>query len=305
MNYLFQSKSLGYFASTTDYYRCGLVGGPLATCPYANVSPGANFIQTGSTRLGFEKGRSFDYGVTFTPLDHIQLSVDYWNIRIDDEVTVLDPDLVLRTEAACRLGTLNPNSSQCADALSRVERNPPDAIFNPNAIVNILVNPINASFERSAGLDIEAHVKWRIAPVGEFTWAALWTRVMSHYFQQFPGDAPLDLIRSFANPNGDSDFPNKLTTSLTWSLRNVSSTVEVDRYGSIINQGQTAYLTPTALVNLSAQYRFGNAAVQVIVHNLFDTVKQDTSAGWPYYPVGYYMPYGREGWLEFSYHFGS
>ena len=52
MNYLFQSRVAGYDASTTDYYRCGLLGGPLATCPYANVSPGANFIQGGSTRLG-------------------------------------------------------------------------------------------------------------------------------------------------------------------------------------------------------------------------------------------------------------
>ncbi len=305
MNYLFQSKVLGYEASTTDYYRCGLVGGPLATCPYANVAPGANFIQGGSTKLGFEKGRSFDYGVTFTPVENIQLSVDYWNIRIDDEVALLDADLVLRTEAACRLGGLDPNSSQCTDALSRVVRNPPNAVLNPNAITDLIINPINASFERSAGLDIEAHAKWRIAPVGDFTWSALWTRVMSHYFKQFPGDRPLDLLRSFDNPNGNFDFPNKLATSLTWSLRNWSSTVEVDRYGSIINQAETAYLTPVAFVNLSAQYQFGNAAVQVIVHNLFDTFKQDTSGGWPYYPVGYYLPYGREGWLEFSYHFGS
>jgi iron complex outermembrane recepter protein len=116
---------------------------------------------------------------------------------------------------------------------------------------------------------------------------------------------PLDLISSFNNPNGDSDFPNRLSTTLTWSLRNVSSTVEVDRYGSIINQAQTAYLTPVSLVNWSAQYSFGNATVAVIVHNLFDTIKQDPSAGWPYYPVGYYSPYGREGWLEFSYPFGG
>jgi iron complex outermembrane receptor protein len=305
MNYIYQSRVLGYFASTTDYYRCGILGGALATCPYANVSPGANFVQGGSRHLGFENGRSFDYGVTFTPLENLQLSIDYWNIRIDDEVTLLDADLVLRTEAACRLGTLNVNSAQCVDALSRVQRNPTDAILNPNAITNILINPINASFERSDGLDIEAHARWRLTGIGDFTWTALWTRVMSHYFKQFPGDAPLDLLRSFDNPNGNSDFPNKLTTSLTWSLRNLSSTVEVNRYGSIINQAQTAYLTPTAFVNLSAQYRFGNAAVAVIVHNLLDTVKQDTSAGWPYYPVGYYLPYGREGWLEFSYHFGG
>ena len=55
-------------------------------------------------------------------------------------------------------------------------------------------------------------------------------------------------------------------------------------------------------MNVSAQYRVGNATFGVIVDNLFDTQKRDDSAGWPYYAVGYYLPYGREGWLEFSYH---
>jgi outer membrane receptor protein involved in Fe transport len=305
MNYIYQSRVLGYYASTTDYYRCGLLGGPLASCPYADVSPGANFVQSGGRDLGFENGRSFDYGVVLTPLENLELSVDYWDIRIDNEVTLLDADMLLRTEAACRLGTLNLSSPQCVDALNRIERNPANAPLNPNGIVNILINPINASFESADGLDFGARLKWRIAPIGEFAWTANYTRVMSHYFKQFAGDRPLDLIRSFDNPNGDSDFPNKLTTTLTWSLRNWSSTVEVDRFGSIINQAQTAYLTPTALVNWSAQYRFGNASVAVIVHNLLDTIKQDASAGWPYYPVGYYLPYGREGWLELSYHFGG
>ena len=79
----------------------------------------------------------------------------------------------------------------------------------------------------------------------------------------------------------------------------------MDRYGSIINQAQTAFLTPTAFVNLSAQYRLGNATIGVIVQNLLDTFKQDASAGWPYYPVGYYLPYGREAWLQFNYHLGG
>ena len=305
MNYIFQSRVLGYFAETTDYYRCGLAGGPIASCPYASVTPGANFVQSGSANLGFENGRSFDYGIELTPLENLQVSVDYWNIRIDDEVTLLDADMLLRTEGACRLGTLDANSSQCTDALSRIERNPPNAVLNPNGIVNILINPINASFERTDGMDFGARYKWQLAPIGNFVWSANYTRVMSHYYKQFAGDAPLDLIRSFDNPNGTSDFPDKLTTTLNWTLSNWSATVEVDRYGSIINQAQTAFLTPTAIANVSAQYRIGNATVGVIVHNLFDTIKKDTSFGWPYYPVGYYLPYGREGWLEFSYHFGS
>jgi iron complex outermembrane receptor protein len=47
----------------------------------------------------------------------------------------------------------------------------------------------------------------------------------------------------------------------------------------------------------------GNATFGVIIDNLFDTVKHDDSDGWPFYAVGYYLPYGRQGWFEISYHF--
>jgi len=305
MNYIYQVPTRGYEAESTDYYLCAVAKQPLSSCPNANVSPGANFIQTGSRNLGFENGRSFDYGIVFSPSSHLRLTADYWNIRIDNEVTLVDFDQLLRTESACRLGQQDPNSPACVDALNRVSRNSPNSVFQPNAITNLLITPINASFEQTDGIDLGARLQWSFQGVGDFVWNTTFTRTMSHYFQQFANSAPLDLIKSFDNPNGDSDFPNKLTTTLTWSLQNWTSTLEVDRFGSIINQAQTAFLTPTALVNVSAQYRLGNATIGVIVNNLLDTVKRDNSAGWPYYPVGYYYPYGRAGWVEFNYHFGT
>ena len=30
-----------------------------------------------------------------------------------------------------------------------------------------------------------------------------------------------------------------------------------------------------------------------------------TSATWPYYPVGYYLPHGRQGWVELEHRFGG
>ena len=304
MNYIFQSKSYGYEASTTDYYQCAVTHQPLSTCSYANYSPGANYTQLGNQNLGFESGRSFDYGVVITPIEQVELSVDYWNLRINNEVSLIDYDALLRVEAACRLGQLNSSSSQCQQAYGEVTRNPPNAPLNPNSITNITLYPINAAYERTDGVDIGAKFRWELPGFGKFQWTSTYTKVMSHYYDQGPGDQPLDLIRSFNNPNGDSDFPDKLTSTLAWTLQDWSATVEADRYGTIINSALTGYLTPTTLVNLSVSYQLGNATLGVIVDNLFDTQKRDNSAGWPYYPVGYYMPYGREGWLEFSYHFG-
>jgi len=306
MNYIFQSQQKGYEAGTTDYYRCRLANQPISNCDFAQVSPGANFTQTGNKDLRFENGRSFGYGLTWSPSEHISLSADYWNIRIDNLVTTLDYDTLLRVEADCRTGVLNAASSQCTDALSRVQRNPPTAIFNPNAIVQLLLNPINAAEEHTDGVDLASRVKWSIAHVGDFGWNIDYTKTIKHRYKQVASDPELDLLHSLENPNGDNDFPDKLITTLNWSLGKWASQVTVTRYGSIVNQAQTGYLTPTSLANLSVSYRFVEAgSVSLIVNNVFDTIKNDTSAGWPFYPVGYYLPYGREEWLEFTYHFGS
>jgi iron complex outermembrane receptor protein len=178
-------------------------------------------------------------------------------------------------------------------------------VFNPNQITNITIYPINAAFERTDGIDVGARFNWEINGIGKFFWNNTYTRVMSHYYQQGPGQPVYDLVRSFNTPTDTPDFPDKLTSTLTWTLGNVSSTVEVDRYGEVINSALTGFLTPTTLVNLSAQYKLGNATFGVIVNNLFDTVKTDDSFGWPFYSPSYFSPYGRQGWLEFSYHFGA
>jgi iron complex outermembrane recepter protein len=44
--------------------------------------------------------------------------------------------------------------------------------------------------------------------------------------------------------------------------------------------------------------------VTLIVNNLADSVRKDDSGGWPYYPVGYYLPHGRQFWLEFNHVLG-
>jgi iron complex outermembrane recepter protein len=306
MNYIFQSQQKGYEASSTDYYRCRLANEPVSNCEFAQVSPGANFLQDGNKNLRFENGRSFGYGLTWTPDEHLSLSANYWNIRIDNLVTVLDFDTLLRVEADCRTGVLDVNSGQCVDALSRVQRNAPNAVFNPNGIIQLLLDPINAAEEHTDGVDLASRVKWTVGKLGNFAWNIDYTKTIKHRYKQVASDPELDLLHSLENPNADNDFPDKLITSLNWSLGKWASQVTVTRYGSIVNQAQTGTLTPTSLANLSVSYRFIEAgSVSLIVNNVFDTIKSDPSAGWPFYPVGYYSPYGREEWLEFTWHFGG
>ncbi|HWW06008.1 TonB-dependent receptor [Collimonas sp.] len=302
MNYIYSTTTRGYYAATTDYYRCQQAGQALAGCEFNNYSPGANYIQTGSKDLKAENGKSWSYGVVWSPSSNFDISADFWRIQIDNLVTNLDPDIILHNEANCRAGQLDINSPTCVDALARVQRNPANAPLNPNAIQEILVNPINAAQERTSGLDVSG--KWRVkaGDVGDFLLKANYTKVLSHHYRQFASDPDQDLLNALTNP----DWGSKVNASVTWLRDKWTSTVQVTRYGSLPSSDQTRRISPFALVNLSASYQINpRASVALIVNNVFNSVKQDNTAGWPYYPVGNYNPYGRQGWLEFNYHFGS
>jgi outer membrane receptor protein involved in Fe transport len=302
MNYTFQTLTRGYFSATTDYYRCKLANQPLSDCEFADVSPGNNFIQSGNRDLKFENGKSWGYGVQWAPGAAFQASVDYWNLRIDDLVTNIDEDTLLRIEADCRTGVRPIDSTQCTDALMRIQRNPADAPLNPNAINLILVNPINAAFEQASGIDASTTAKWRLGERHQFEWTTTFTRVLRHKRRQFAGDEEQDYLNALENVN----WRNKVLTNLTWSYGPWTSDLQVTRFGRIPNAAQTEYITPTSIANVSTQYKLNDAsAVRVIVNNLFDTVKDDPSFGWPYYPVGNYTPYGRQYWLEMDYRFGG
>lgn len=304
MNYLFQGKTKGYYESTTDYYRCNQSGQPLSNCEFANVSPGSNYVQMANTDLKPENGTSWGYGFVLSPTPDLDFSADYYNIRIDNLVTVIDPDNLLRTEAACREGRLDINSPDCRDALQRVVRNPLTAALNPGAINTILVNPINAAMERTSGFDLTGKWRFKTHGYGTFLWTVNFTKVLTHKYQQYANGPVQDLLHSLQNPTGNPEWPDKLTASLTWSIPRWISTLQIERYGKVPNAAQTAYLSPTTLANLSVSHSFTkDTSLTLVVNNLMNTIKHDDSAGWPYYTVGYYLPYGRTFWLEFDYRF--
>ncbi|MGK5019870.1 TonB-dependent receptor plug domain-containing protein [Janthinobacterium sp. LB2P10] len=302
MNYIYKARGTGYYSSTTDYYRCGAAGQSIDKCEFANKSPGADYVQNGSRDLQSEKGKSFGVGAVWSPSSNFDVSIDYWNILIDDLVTNLSADKILRDEADCRLGKLDVASPTCVDTLGRVARFAATALNRAGEIRTITVNPINAAKQSSSGIDISVKYLLRTANYGRFAFKANYAKVLSNKSQQFVGDEEIDELKSLNN----SDWRDKLNLSVNWGAGDWSNTLLVSRYSKIPNAAGKAYLTPTALANISSVYRINDrATVSLIVNNVFDKIKRDDSGGWPYYPVGSYSPQGRQGWVEFNYHFGS
>jgi iron complex outermembrane receptor protein len=302
MNYIYQSRGTGYYSSSTDYYRCAQAGQAIENCDYANVSPGVNYVQTGSKDLQSEKGKSFGFGAVWSPSADFDVSLDYWNIRIDNLVVNLDADKLLRDEADCRTGRTDISSPSCVDTLSRVQRYPLTALSQPGEIRQILVNPINAAFQSSGGIDLSTRYALRTAAYGAFVFKAAYSKTLSAKSRQFAADPTRNDLDDLSN----QDWRDKLNASVNWTVKDWSTTLFLQRYGKVPNAEQTAYLSPTTLVNVSTVYNVNKrTTVTLAVNNLFNKVKMDPSAGWPYYPVGNYSPVGRQGWLELNYHFGS
>ena len=302
MNYIFAQQTKGYYSSSTDYYRCAQAGQPLSQCDFAGVSPGFNYVRTGSSDLKSERGRSWGLGAVWQPAASFDLSVDLWKIAIRDLVTDLSADGVLRTEADCRTGVKDAQSPTCQDAVARVRRNPLDALVRPGEVAEIRVNPINAANESTWGVDIGARYSWTTAAWGRWTADAKYTRVKSFKYQQFAGDDNRNLV---GTPDF-GDWPSKLNASLSWQIGDWTHTLAAQRNGRIAREAQDGWLGPYWNVNASTAWQLDKRTrVSVIVNNLFDSIRRDPSATWPYYPVGYYLPHGRQGWIELDYRFGG
>src|SRR5471032_1613370 len=142
----------------------------------------------------------------------------------------------------------------------------------------------------------------RTAGYGAFVVKAAYSKTLKHESRQFAGDPTLDDLADTTN----QDWRDKLNMSLNWNRGDWSDTVFLQRFGKTASADGTFLISPTTLVNASTVYSINKRTTLTLsVNNLFNKVKMDDSAGWPYYPVGNYSPIGRQGWVELNYHFGS
>lgn len=301
MSYIYTAESRGYYSSSTDYYRCAQAGQPLASCEFNNVSPGFNYVSTGSKDLKPENGRSAGLGLVWAPQRDFDVSLDLWKVSISNLVTDLDADKVLRDEADCRTGVQDIASPSCVDALNRVRRNPDNAVVRPGEVNEIHTNPINAARQSTRGLDLGARYAWRTQAAGDFEARLQYTRVQRYVYQQFAGDSADNKVgtRDFG------DWPSKLQATLDWRLGAFDTVLAASRFGRLPDS-DTGWVKPQWLFNLSGSFELSPASrISVIVNNVAGKVVRDNSGGWPFYPVGYYSPHGRQGWVEFNHRFGS
>lgn len=301
MNYIFASQIKGYVPGQTDYYQCRLDKREYSSC---DIGYNIDYTFAGSRDLKPERGKSWTVDAVWTPNKHLSVRADYYDITLRDQVTSLDADTILSTEADCRLGAsrsgsaVDPNSTLCRDYLSRVARNPGDASILPNEVTQLFISPINAAREEVRGIDVAADANWSFNRYGTFTASLAYSRTFKHSAQQFAGDPIHDLVNDLAY---QSDWQDRGNVTLGWEFGPLHASLYGIRYGEIPRADSKARYGAYTLFNTSIAYDItSRSSVSLIVKNLANRYPVDRSAGWPGYNIGWYDVIGRQAWLQVS-----
>lgn len=304
MHYVFADPS-GYFTFADDEYLCRRdePGVPIASCTNAEVSIEGG--RQGNPFLKEETSDSYTFGFVVQPLRNLVVSADYYYIRLEDAVQDDSIDMLLETEADCRLGMtaggdpVDIGSLQCQSALARVQRHADDGTALAEQLEKVTTGPINASLTRTSGIDASVSYGLSAGSIGTFDFTANFSHVLTYKFQEFAGDP----VENYLKDLQYFGWHDRMSGSVTWRLGQFSTTAFVQRFGSTPNWAETGRLGSWTTTNLSARYSGlmgGETYVGLAISNLLNRKppRDPTFDSYPYYSDFNYDPIGREIFLE-------
>ena len=309
MHYLFAGEDYYRTRYATDYYACrrdepGFSDGDCYDDGSWDVS--TFDVYTGNQNLDVETSKSFSAGFVFSPLAGLDLSVDYYRIKISNQVQVQDRELLRSTEADCRLGVsddgaaVDITSPTCVDALARVIR---DA---DGEITSVRFAPVNIANEETSGLDVTASYRFSTANAGNFHLNGSYTWAREHERQLYPGDAYEDMLDvSFSATTLPS---NKGNIGLSWDKDAFGASLFGNYLGRVANYDNDAWTDSTWRFNASARYDINShMRVALSVNNLFNKMppKDGTWANYPYYDTSWFNSIGRSYYLQLTWKLGG
>lgn len=317
MHYVFSDRS-GSFGGITDFELCrqnGILPGNCGAAG-ANYNYSAFTTSEGSPSLKEETGNSFSVGFVWDLSDNLALTADYYEIELEDEVSVLAGGTILQDEYGCNTGTY-PNgtpfpyaagSAYCNEIAARIDRDP----LNGNRITEIRSGPVNLSYRKVTGIDANLRHSLDTDRWGRFTTTLTWSHILTHE-TRLRADSPLV---NYRDNNAVSDFRSRAAVQIDWSKGDWNSSLYVYRAGSfprwnlnntLVTSGQLDARGPAfTQANISLGRRFTeNLSMRVNVNNVLDEHGPDdvTYNSYPYVWYGYGALAGRSVGLQLEYRF--
>jgi len=338
-HYLFKAREDGYYnGGLTDTYACRADGTDedyLGGCLDFNSSDlsgyTARFQGQGNPNLKEEEGENINFGLAYELTENANFTIDYFNIKIENEIIEETETSILNGEANCRLGsnqagneTYDINSDECQRFISQVVR---DA---DGFIDEVKPGYVNRTSSEMAGWDMKGDYKLETEGFGDFNFAVGYTITTKR--ERTNADVTVD-IRDIDGL--DRNARSNLSLQTSWAYEDFYAQLTFYRQGSIMREdcfrggfeedgvteaynsrevcndlkddGSDLYKRLDALwtTNLTAGFNYDEHNVTLSVTNLLDNMGRadKTESSWPWRNTAHYSLRGRYASLRYSYSF--
>lgn len=204
-------------ASLTQCARTGVTAAQYGTI---QDSPAGqyNYLAGGNPQLKPEKAKSTTFGVVLSPIKDLSVTVDYFKIKVDETVGIIDPTTTL---SKC-LETGNPTycSLITRDRLGTLWLLPEASIVGTN---------LNLGSTRTSGWDLGFSYSQKLAGMGTFNVSMVGTLLRSLVTEEIKGEGEYDCVGLYGpnkcgSPNpkwrhklrGTWNTPWDFDVALTW-----------------------------------------------------------------------------------------
>jgi outer membrane receptor protein involved in Fe transport len=306
MHWIF-SEGSGSFADTLDLLRCMEANAnPLCSGYSYNMFT----VSAGDPNLTEETGESWGAGFVWDITDGLALNVDYWDIKLDGAIELVDSGQVMLAEAGCRTGRTRSgsafnfasDSAYCQSIYNLVTR-VPETGQDIGRVSRVASGPINQAYLRVSGVDAGMQYRWSTDRFGRFSAKLDWSHTLRSERQRNAGD-PVD--RDWRDDPTNLSFRSKAKASLGWRLEDWSANLSTTRYGTLPKVQDDAGRTGVHyLWNANVGKKITDKAeVTLYVNNLFNNLHpgDETNSDFPYF-YDAYSPIGREVAVQFEYKF--
>ncbi|WP_444906887.1 TonB-dependent receptor domain-containing protein [Microbulbifer sp. SSSA008] len=301
MHYLYAGDS-GYYVNVEDYYKCtvdeGIDPADWGSCDVEQVAGS----RSGSLELQEETGENLNFGFVFSPVDNLQVAIDWYRIELDNIVLDQDERELMRDEAECRLGLVDSDSDYCQSLYTKIERVTNADLDQDLELERINTTPINQSKLLQEGIDTSFEYTYLTESFGEFELEMTYTILTKYEETVFEGDDPKDLLDALDNYDPRSKFGG----ALTWRYGDFGTTLFASRIGSLPNYAETGRISSWTTYNLNMSYSVSdNLGLALSVSNLTNKrpPNDPTYETWPYFYRGQYNAIGREVFADVVYRF--
>jgi iron complex outermembrane recepter protein len=255
----------------------------------------------GSVPLKPETSVSWSAGLVFNAIPRLSLTVDYYQIEIDDRIVLTDNLTATRDAAG------NPSGTNPGRGVAQILN---DAGFNNISAARFFFNGIDT---RTKGLDAIATYRIELGAAGNLGLTAgyNWTQTSivgrqdtPGALNQVPGIVLFGRLESLRIERGQPR--DKLNLGLDWELDWLGVTARTNRYGSVLAPGADAFndvwLSPKWVTDLEARVQpWGGLELAIGANNIFNTYPTKNPTGQGVDPVtgatrnysvnNYFLPY--------------